>query len=185
MKNFSKTKKLLILCIVLNLVVWTAYGVIFWQIKSQNEKISLLVNEAELDTKKEEDLRLTKASLNENKDSISRIDSYFIPKDGVVDFINSLESLGKQSGTSLVIGSVSVESETKIKENFKEVLRLKVQAIGSWKNVMHFLSILENLPYQVDLQQADFKLSVSAEGSSGGGVPQWEGDFEFTLLKLK
>ena len=194
MNQLSKTKKTLIICIILNLIVWGGYGFVFWKIRSQNKHISTLLNEAEQDVKKDESLRLIKASLGENKDFLSHINSYFIPNEGVVGFIDTLESYGKQIGVDVTIGSVSVEPDSQNKEDFKELLRLKVEAIGSWNNLVSYLLTLENLPYSVRIDQVSYVLNSSNSNFSSSGSAQknnanenirWKGLFEFTVLKLR
>jgi len=196
MKTLSKTKKTLLVTLIINFLVWGAYGFVFLKIRSQNEYVSNLLNESNNDLKKDETLRAIKTTLTENKQFISHIDSYFVAKDGVVDFIEILESYALKSGVALTIGAVSVEQDPKVKVDFKEVLRLKVDASGSWENITRFLSVIENMPYVTDINMVSLSRNGGINGLNFDGQDEtnnasnlversWKGYFEFTVLKLK
>lgn len=178
MPHSSLTKKVLVITIILNILIWGAFNYIFLKIRSENQKNSILLNEATNNIKKEESLRSTKASLNENKSPISKLDSYFVASDGVVDFIESLETLGRRWGVVISIDSVSVEADSKNKNDFKEILKMNVKTAGLWKNNMNFISSLENFSYKIDINQ----VSLSRDGEGGGN---WRGNFNIRILKLK
>lgn len=192
MKQIPFTKKVLILCIVLNVVIFVVYGFLYYDIGSQNKKASVLLGQVNSDMQKNDTLRAIKVSLNQNKDFISQIDSFFIAPDGVVNFISLLESLGKKAGVKLSIGSVSVVPEGGAKD-FKENLSLRLDMSGSWENIYYFLSLLQNQPYRIMFDNA----SVSLEGAADaikftdkgtarvrGQNEVWKGAFSIRVLKL-
>jgi len=183
--------------IIFSLVILVAYGFVFWRIYTDGLTTSDLLNQASLDFEKDEALRNAKIALAENRDSISKIDSYFIAGDGVAPFIGNIEALGKQYGVGVSIGSVAVESDPKMKNDFKETLHLKVETTGSWSNIVRFLSAVENLPYHVVLDQVVFGLTDAADKLSFGGVSavdskrvrtsseKWKVSLDISLLKFK
>lgn len=190
MNKLANTKKILITCIVLNVLVFAAYGFLLWGIYAKANLASNLVAEAAQDVQKDEALRSIKASLNENAEFVSHIDSFFIPADGVVDFISSLEALGAESGVELSIDSVAVESESESAS--KEVLNLSLQTEGSWQNTFIFLSLLENLPYRIEFVSTTLRLfgateSILFSGSSRTLASEevWQGNYEVSVHKLR
>ncbi len=194
MKKITRIKKIFILCVIMNVVVFGVYTFLFLDIKAKNEKVYDLLSEADRDIKKDETLRAVKYSLSENKNFISQIDSFFVPQDGVVSFIDTLERLELNSGIDLGISYVSVETNTKNKNDFKEVLNLRLDGEGSWQNLFHFLSLLENLPYRIEFNSVSFVLSGASDsilfsGSDGLRVRApsefWKGSFEVLVYKLK
>ena len=104
MKNPPLIKKIFTICLLLNVAIFSVYGFLFWKIQNQNEKAAQLLVEADANVKKNEALSAIKISLSENKDFLSQIDSFFIGKEGVVPFITTLETLGKESAIKLDIG---------------------------------------------------------------------------------
>ena len=193
MKNFSNTQKILVITIVLAMVSLGLYGFLFWQVRSENQEASQLLGEAEQDVEKEKTLRAAKISLEKNKQFIEKIDTYFVPKDGVVGFIQELETIGKQTGVSLTIGGVTAESDQRTKDDFKETLRIRLETSGSWEKTFYFLSVLESLPYRAQVEQialslygASDKLLFGTETKRVRGKDEvWKGVFEITVLKLK
>lgn len=192
MKQIPFTKKILILCIILNVVIIFVYGFLYYDIGSQNKKASELLGQVNSDMQKNDTLRAIKISLNQNKDFISQVDSFFIAPDGVVNFISLLEGLGKASGVKLSIGSVSVVPEGGAKD-FKEDLSLRLDMSGSWEQIYYFLSLLQNQPYRIMFDTASIGLegAVDAIKFTDKGTVRvrgqnevWKGAFSIRVLKL-
>jgi Tfp pilus assembly protein PilO len=190
MTTFASIKKVFLFVIILNVIGFAAYGFLFWRIKVKNENVISLVSGAETDLKKEEFLRVAKFSLEENKENVAMLDTYFVDRGGAPNFIEQVEDLGRDAGVFLTIGLVDVEADSANKNDYKELLKLRVEASGKWQNVLTFLSMIENLPYKVSLDQ--FSLSVDGVRSAlffGNENKEtditWKGYFEFSVLKLK
>lgn len=195
MKTLTNSKKILFILIGLNVAVFAFYGLIYFKIKSNDKASTLYAVTAATDSAKDESLRAMKTSLSQNQDFFAQADSFFIPSDGVVDFINQLEALGKLAHVSLSVASVNVPDQMSTQNaDFKQPLGLQIDTQGSWKNTYDFLSILENLPYVVQLNSVTFTLSSAAESILFNGGPEprmagtdemWKGTFGLTVLKLK
>lgn len=194
MKNLSFTKKIFLSLVAINVVVFGTYAFLFWKIVDRSQTTMALTAEEVSDRQKNDALQAIKMSLNENKDFISQIDSFFIAPDGVVSFITFLEKLGRDSGVTISVGSVAVSPDSKDPKDFKEYLRLKLEVDGTWQNTIYFLSRLENLPYRVQfdsaalsLQGVSDEINFEEEGALRKRVPEesWKGIFDIRLLKLK
>jgi hypothetical protein len=190
MNKLTNTKKILITCIVLNVLIFASYGFLLWGIYAKANLASNLVTEAAEDVEKDRTLRLIKASLAENEDFLSHVDSFFIPADGVVDFISLLEQLGVESGVELSIGSVSIDSESESAS--KEVLSLNIQTEGSWQDTFTFLSLLENLPYRIEFVNTALRLFGATESILFSGSQRtlaseevWQGTYQVSVHKLR
>lgn len=195
MKNISQTKKILVIASLLMVIIYCVYGLLFWKIKVTNERASVLSNEAQIDLKKDESLRATKISLATHKEAIETLDTYFISADGVVGFIEGLESLGREAGISITVASVIVEADSKNKNDFKETLRLRVNTTGLWSNTNYFISLLENLPLHAEIKNATLSLvgasdklvflSATPSMRKPSSEERWKGEIELTVRKLK
>lgn len=198
MKDALKTKKILIASAIAALLAFLLFGGLFWIIKTQNENIAILASEAHQSFAKDEAVRSIKASFEKNKEALQSIDSFFISKDGVVDFINSLDTLGKQYGVTLNIGEVTSEVDLKVKDDFKETLKLRLDASGSWNSVMNFLTALENLPFRIKVDQVSIGLASASDkllfvnaSSTGtelrkpGSKEEWKASYNISILKLR
>lgn len=192
MKNLSPIKKILLACITLNVVAVGFYAFVLWSIQAKNEKVVEVLGQVNEDMKKDESLRAVKISLEENKDFISQIDSFFVPEDGVANFIASLESLGRASSVELSIASVEIQPNS-AKNDFKEGLNIRIETSGSWFNTFYLLSVIENLPYKIDINQVSLTLSNATDKILFSGLgprtktsgEYWKGSFDITVLKLK
>ncbi len=194
MKRVHSTKKFFALFIFLNVFAWGGAFFLIFRINAQTAGVGFVVSEAQKDLAKDADLRAIKKSLEENDEKMRTLDSFFVPSDGVVDFIETLESIGERSGVELAIGTLSTEVNTKNPNDFKELLRLRLEATGSWGEVYGFLYRLESLPYHIVLENTALTLSASGENIFFvAGVTQrtpsaneeWKGYFDVTVSKMK
>jgi Tfp pilus assembly protein PilO len=192
MEHVSIVKKMFITTLVLNAIALAAYGFLFFSIKDKNETVSSILSGADKDIQQDEFLRMAKFSLMDNRENIEKLDSYFVPRDGVPDFIEFIEQLGRDSGISLSIGVVAVEPDTRNKDDFKELLRLRTEGLGQWQNLFTFLSMIENLPFRVQIDRVSFaldggqeRISFDSVGTEDRSLSLWKGFVDFTLLKLR
>ncbi|OHA87951.1 MAG: hypothetical protein A2653_01840 [Candidatus Zambryskibacteria bacterium RIFCSPHIGHO2_01_FULL_43_25] len=186
----EKTKKIITIAIVLNIAIWSAVAFVAWNMDNRHDAVILSLSSTEKDLKKDEDLRAIKRSLADNVVTLERINDFFITPDGVVYFIELIENLGDGSGISLNISSVTTESDPKNKSDFKEIIRLRLETIGSWQNTYRFLSLLESLPYKGTIEQVNLNINLSGEKLLFDVAPTkeprtWKGYFEVSFLKIK
>src|ERR1035437_10822230 len=196
MKIGTPTKKILELVIVLNILVFGAYCFLFWNIQNKEAQAGVLATEASQNATKDTALRSIKSSLTQNKGFITQIDTYFIPSDGAVTFINMLETLGKQSGVKMSIDSVNVTQDPALAKDFKQTLHLRLITDGSWLNTFALLSTIENLPYRIEFEQVSLTLSGGSDSILYNGAnissprtraanESWNGIFDVTVLQLQ
>lgn len=169
----SKSKEFLLLTILLNLGVFVLFGFLFIQIKSANERTSGLLNEIELQSKEEDVLKSLKSLVQETAPLHAKLDTYFVSPEGVASFIGLLEAVGNRIGADVTITSVEKIDTEKAKD--VEVLRVVLNATGSWERVIRFLGIIEFLPYQTTVDQV--LLTRTAKG--------WRIDTTISVLKEK
>ena len=118
-------------------------------------------------------------------DKIEKIDTFILPpgQEVLVEFIEEIESIGKTVGVELVINSIEVMSPALPVLKDYEELNLKLEVTGNFTQVFHFASLIENLPYHVDIKQVN--LNGTLEGEEKKKISVWKGDFVFKVLKLK
>jgi len=179
MKPNSKSRNMLIVAAVLNAIVFGIFLFTFFTIKAKNERISSLTNETEQYLERDTMLRSIQGVLADTKDDLSLINSYFVSQDGAVDFIETVESVGRQSGIAVSIGSVSVQGGEEESQSVGEMLKLGVKTEGSWKNSIYFLELVESIPFKTHLEKASF---LTKKGDRSG---VWKGEVEFSVFKLK
>lgn len=200
------TKQTLIVVILLVVLVLGGYYFLFALIKSKNEKVSLFSQEIDLYLERESMRRTTEKTAEELSEKIQKLDSYFLHKDEVVPFIESIESAGSKSGVVVNIASVGVIGPQIVESasvggsadgKKDETLELRLDARGSWGNVVNFVSYIENLPYKVSVERAVFHRGSSVSTFFGAGensavsaggksiAPEWSVTIEMSVLTLK
>lgn len=143
-----------------------------------------------LETRKEERLRSVKILMDETKSQRDKVVNLFVQPDGSVGFMEMVESLGGTAGVKLSIESVGINaSKTKIGSS-TESFRLSVKAEGVWANIVHLLSMLENLPFKVSfdnvvLNRTSEESNVATSKTKEKSLSRWNGSFDFSVLKIK
>ncbi len=197
------TRQILISVSVLLVLVLGGYYFLFLTIKSKNEKVSSFSQEIDLYSEREALRRTTEKTADELSEKIKKLDSYFIHKDEVVPFIENIENAGGESGVSVSIVSVGVDalsqvgggSSDNIPLDKSEKLILRLDAKGSWGNVVNFISYLENLPYKISINRVALHKNSSVQPFfSAGEAPikksdnptaDWSSTIEMSVLTLK
>lgn len=193
--HMNKTKKILTIAISMTLLSFMIAGFLYGSIVSKSNEVVALLTEAEKDITKDQTLRIAQTVLDRNTDLLQELDTYSVAPDGVVPFIDEIESLETISGGSVSIVSVSSDADPKNKNDFKETLKIRLEATGSWNNVTHTLALLESLPYEMNIQEATIGLvSASdkllfASSTRSTRIPgegeYWKGTFDISVTKLK
>lgn len=172
----NKTKNSLILA---SLAAIVSLGVFLYMfIETQGIYSKVLDRESELVGAQNEKFR--KDTIDEVVSRTAKeqamMESYFVEAEGVVDFIEEVEQLGRTSGLSIKVESVNTAP---MPSNEKmENLRLVVSSDGGWRESLVFLAMLENLPYKSEIGRA---LVEKAGGEKG----EWHGDYMITVVKMK
>lgn len=143
------------------------------------QDVSDLSQKFEQNAKQEQEMKNLANSINTLTTQTREIDSYFVAPDGDVDFIDQLENTAKVQKLDVQTNSVSIDSPKDLTVKGLQYLVLKLNTKGSWLGTYKFLSIIPNLPYKINLDQADITLS----SDKGITPPVWQGSFTIRVLK--
>jgi CHASE3 domain sensor protein len=153
--------------LVISILALVGYGFAHSALSSKSAQV------AELQAKIDENITATnrmasaRAFFSDVSDDENMVRGYFVPETGVVDFIDSLEELGRALDTSVNVQSVSTEVVQK-----QQSLSLTLSIRGTFDAVMRTLGAIEFAPYDISLKsltvnqdeknvwQADLKMSV-------------------------
>jgi adenine-specific DNA glycosylase len=97
--------------------------------------------------------------------------NYIVSSDKIVNFIESMEQIGRDASTTIEISGIDTEAITKsakIEHNFTH-LRAHLEVAGTWENVMRTLTLLENAPYSMVLDDLRLYVDTSYLSAQGGG----------------
>lgn len=103
-------------------------------------------------------------------------DEFFIDKENVLNFIETVEKIATTSNVSLVIENVTPD-DTHTKESLSYgILNMTLSARGSYSSINSFLNNLEKLPYYVDFNG----IKMVAVGEKGNS--EWSINMSLTTL---
>lgn len=180
-------KKTKFLFLILSLLVVVSMGFFVFLLSFTNNLIIDSVDkegQIKKELTRQDSLILMKDTLVTAKQYQDQIMGYAIPAGGTVDFIKDLEQLVSNAGIKSDIKSVSSEKYDKGDSMGLELVRVKMDVIGEWKNVDFFLTLLENYPLKIDINDISLnKFSDYVVGKKT--IPEWSGNFEFTVVKIK
>ena len=117
-----------------------------------------------------DDLQKQVSSLHEDK---LIIDNYFITDETLPSFIERLETLASSVSVELNITNVAMTTGA------NPLMRLHFLAKGSFPRLFQFVSLVESLPFALDLTQAAF-----SQSEEDGVAVTWNGEFNLDLITL-
>jgi len=169
----KKTKKIFILVIIIFICLLAVN--IFWsiQIRNQVNEIIFLKKSVQQENDKNQNLSGIKKEIEELKQANSILKGVFIERSGVVFLIENLEEIFDKSGVDAQIMIHDIEST----EPFSD-LQIYLSTTGSWKNVITFLQMIQDLPFEKRLD--GLKMTVTQAGDSGG----WKLDVTLSLIVI-
>lgn len=184
----SNAIKNIVFLVILNLIVFGSSFYVFASIKSIDKNVSerLIQIKSAVDT--EESLRSIKNLMSDTEREREQIAGFFVQSNGTVDFIETVESLGRIAGIKLETESVGVESLKNKTASSTELFRLSLRTEGSWGDTMRLLSLLENMPYKISFESVKLeKISDGSDSDRGKkkASSYWSGAFSFGVLKIK
>jgi hypothetical protein len=129
---------------------WYVYKSVI--VNSQNR--ASLIREIEIDkeNKKNEEF-LTELSKATESDR-TKLSTYFISEDDILSFITAIESTEKISSTTVVISSISNDTAN-------NHIKANIDIKGGWINVRKALSMIENLPYSINIDSMNLNFDSS------------------------
>lgn len=180
-------KKTQFLALSTLVLVALSAGVFFSLLSLMGSRVSETinnVNEIKIEIGKEESLSFMQKSIEENQADEDLITGYILPANSVSDFIQTLENVVATSGLKSQINSITPEPSDVLSAANAEFLDIQMSVIGPWSNMHFFLQLLESYPLKIDIKSVTLKQFANYT-VKGKQVPQWSGDIEFTVVKLK
>jgi len=188
LKKIRKITAVFIIALAFNFAVLGLYVFVFLQIRQKNVNIAELSDAISRQIEQQDILRATKEKVAQTSAEREKLDQYFIDKDGVVPFLNSLQSLGVSNGLSVKLSAVTIEPSPVSKDIF-EVVKISVEALGSWTDAYRFLSLVELMPLNVSIIRADLNKNTEIKPSVGAKSQtrnfSWRLSLDIGILKLK
>lgn len=169
--NPRRTKTILSVWSIIFLLTTSFFVLMFLEV----EKIKIEtdnLNQKIIEEKKASDsfnsLVRTVENIKENSEKISK---FFIKKEEVVNFLDKIESLASDTNTQISIQSVT---EKKIPEG-GSLISVGISAQGTYSNVNYLIRMLEELPYQTEIQSVNLSKQTIVDDKKQSSVG-WSGN---------
>jgi hypothetical protein len=160
MKPLHGHTALLIFAISVTLFVSALYGYIYFLVHTTADRAVLArdIVRAEALTKDQE--QKLAVAYDATVADRARLGSFFIPYDSIVLFIESIESLGTQAGSTVTLTTITSDPLDGAPAGTLGNIHAQVDAHGSWESVMRTLQLAELMPYNSVLR--DVRLDSSS-----------------------
>ncbi len=143
-----------------------AYGLFELERKAVN--VDATYNDVLVQLKKQDDLQVARNVFRETSSIRSNIDSRIIAYEEIPEFLASIEKLASSSNVSRNITQVTTSEKEELSALDKQSLDVSFSATGSWDNVFHFISLIETLPYKINLRTADLARHTEIKTTESG-----------------
>lgn len=184
----SKTKKIIIVLIIMNSAVFGLYFYLFANVKRINKAVLAQLIQVESEARRDGQLRSIKNLMNDTKKEGEQIIDLFVEPAGSVNFIEMVEFLGKVANVKLEVQSVSIDALKNKIGSSTESFRLSLKTEGLWANTLHLLSLLESMPFKVSFDNVNLeKISETSDSVKNKDKSSiyWIDSFDFSVLKIK
>lgn len=165
----TRTPLTLILTVLVAALVFGAYGWLTMRVIATNDEALLTASTIDVEALQEGHTRTAERLLTEIDEERLELASLFVTKESIVSFIELLESLGADADVTTTIASVDTEEEMR---GAVGSVRVRLVAVGSWRNLVHFVTLLDTLPFVFEVREADL-----VETETEQGVRAWQGSF--------
>lgn len=144
MRPNSKHYILLMVGLVSAIIASFGYWYVYRSIVVNAENKIKVLNEIAVNNRNKENENLLIEISKRTEADRKVLPSYIISEDKILEFIDSVEGIEKVSSTTMNLSSIS-------KDDSSEHVKVNVEIKGEWNNVRRALSLLENLPYSINI----------------------------------
>ncbi|MSU45458.1 MAG: hypothetical protein EXS47_02415 [Candidatus Zambryskibacteria bacterium] len=177
---------LLLITITLALVMIGSYYLLLTKTDDINTRNNILKETIGSAGQKQKNFSSVKSLVTDTKSDRDKLALYFVEKDGVADFISSVEKLARAHALDFNVLSIGVEDILIVHaSSTQSYLKLKLATKGSWTDTMYFYMLLENLPFKIKFGTAGFLNDVKALDVNSKikvVLPQWKGEVEVSVV---
>lgn len=178
MKNKS-TISLLVISLLSCAVAAGAYVLSIRTVEDKVEHAKVAIAEIANEEKKGENEKNLVEIMDATGPDRARLPVLFVSDDGIVDFIEEVESIGPSSGASLSLSAINAGDISAMEPGAIGSIKSHVLVNGPWASVMRTLRMIENMPYRVTVD------NVRLDRAGEGRAASWKMDLDIDVLMMK
>lgn len=188
MYSINFLKKILVILGVLILAIFVSYYFVYREVRFRDETYQTLLRDLSFQDAKQEYLISTQRTMEGLLLDINHINDSVVSKEGDVEFIETLETIAKESGLTIEIDSLVLSNDPTLVPDSVDILKVKAKTKGSWANSYLFLSRLESLPFKLKIDSFGLSNTLAEVVLANKKVVKnsiWQSVFEISVLKYK
>jgi len=139
-----------VVALLLSLIAVLAYLQLFFSIRGIKTVFAALETKIALAEKERKSSRLDSTLLETRAEDLKRINNFLIDRENPLPFIEAVEMLAKNTQNRLSLDFAETESK-------QEGIAFRLTTEGSEPNVLRFLSLLEVMPYDIEIRDVIFQ----------------------------
>lgn len=148
-------------------------------IENKNKHTSAVLSTLNEKILEKENAETLKEKIIEIESTYIKINDHLFNKESVDTFVSYMEDLGNSVGAD-----ISVKSIDSIK-NQKNLMQVKVYSYGMFSSVMKSISLIENMPYKIDIIQVYLNKDLNKNTNDSEKVlpvlNNWSADITFNI----
>lgn len=180
----AKTKKKIIILSTLAFFLVASYCFLVTNILQKGREIYSMSKEIKDIQARRGELLSMQKNLFSSGEMVIKLEDFVLKTGSEVEFIKKIEDMSVLSNVKSEIKTAKITeisgNNSIIAENFK----VGLEAIGSWSDVIYFLTLIENLPLKVTINNVSFN-KFSDYGIKEQKIPQWLLSIDFSVIKQK
>lgn len=171
---------------IVGAVLFGLYGFLFWKVDDNNINTITINQEIYLQSQKQLSAIETKRSVSESAPLLKQASGFIVQADKVSNFLETIESFGPTTNTSVIVRGVSRLAPTSFVASSTEFLVVDVSSRGKFQDVYRFLKLVETLPNGVYIDSV-YLSSGGFVGKAGSSTkkPEWSCDVSFRVASKK
>lgn len=187
----NHTTLILIFSIIATLLTVCLFVFFLKVIKNKNQHTSVALTTLENKIKEKENAALFAEKITEIKSIQDSVNNHFVDPDKIDTFVGYLEDLGTSVGSRVMVENIEVPPKT------NNLILIKLSIDGTFQSVIKTINLLENIPYQTNINQVylnkEIKQSVVKLDEKGQiikdltvkDIPTWQASVSFNIVSLK
>lgn len=175
MKHNSLSKIGLITLSVLTIVFLSAWFYLIYKSALIRGEIVFIASEARNKTSENTHVTSLRSVLRDSKANLATIDSRFVNKEDLPNFISILENQAADIGIKVDIGSITPEAAN---ESTFPTIRIKMVGSGTWEKTIKFVATLDSLHYLSRIENLTLN-KVGSQDKEAVATTTWNFNLDF------
>jgi hypothetical protein len=175
----NKFKKILIFTpIIVFILLSIAFYFLYKSIQIKNTNAEKVLSEWKIEDSRRTEIKNIMKSVQVIEQDNILIQSHFAKGSDVVPFLDNIDSFAPKVNSEDEVISVEITKE-------KQELIVGINVLGSFESVYHYLTLLENSPYEIEFTGVDIQTNDKGfKSDKTDKIYNWEGMFKIKLLSF-